>query len=69
MLAIAKNLEEIQQAKLKNEQIEFRNGRSTTYQILMFAQDLANAELSRLKAVYDILLIDIQLGLFQEERV
>ncbi|MBM4252538.1 MAG: TolC family protein [Deltaproteobacteria bacterium] len=64
--AMAKSLELVQDEKLKNEQRQYRNGRSTTYQLLMFSQDLAMAELGRVKAAYAVYVIDAQLRQFRE---
>jgi outer membrane protein TolC len=64
--AMAKSLEQVQDEKLKNEQRQYRNGRSTTYQLLMFSQDLAMAELGRVKAAYSVYAIDAQLRQFRE---
>jgi outer membrane protein TolC len=64
---MSKSLEEVQAEKLKNEQNQYRNGRSTTYQLLMFSQDLAQAELGRVKAAYSVHMIDAQLRQFRGE--
>ncbi|MCX6106782.1 MAG: TolC family protein [Proteobacteria bacterium] len=64
---MSKSLEEVQAEKLKNEQNQHRNGRSTTYQLLMFSQDLAQAELGRVKAAYSVHMIDAQLRQFRGE--
>jgi outer membrane protein TolC len=66
MYETSKQLELIQKQKLDNEQKEYKNGRSTTYQLLMFAQDLAQAELARLESAYRLALLDIQLSLYQD---
>ncbi len=64
-LAVAEKLEGLQRKKLANEQKEYGNGRSTTYQILMFTQDLANAELARLQALYSLKIIEAQLRMYE----
>lgn len=64
-LAVAEKLEDLQKRKLANEQKEYRNGRSTTYQILMFTQDLASAEFARLQALYSLKIIDAQLRMYE----
>jgi outer membrane protein TolC len=48
-LVLARSLEEIQKKKLDHEQIKQRSGRSTTYQVLTFEQDFANAQLNSLR--------------------
>lgn len=47
-LTIAKQLEHIQLMKLQNEKIRFTNGKTTTYQVLLFEQEYANAQASAL---------------------
>ncbi len=64
---LAKSVEKIQKEKLDNEQKQHRNGRSTTYQLLMFSQDLALAELSRIKAAYNLQMIQAQLAQYKGE--
>lgn len=64
-LAVAEKLEGLQRRKLANEQKEYRNGRSTTYQILMFTQDLATAEFAKLQALYSLKIIDAQLRMYE----
>lgn len=64
-LAVAEKLEDLQRKKLANEQKEYRNGRSTTYQILMFSQDLATAEFARLQALYSLKIVDAQLRMYE----
>jgi outer membrane protein TolC len=64
-LAVAEKLEDLQRRKLANEQKEYRNGRSTTYQILMFTQDLATAEFAKLQALYSLKIIDAQLRMYE----
>jgi outer membrane protein TolC len=63
--AIAKQLEEIQKSRVQNEQREFRNGRSTTYQNLLAIQDLSQAELGRLQVEFEINAIKAQLALYK----
>ncbi|HYX38705.1 MAG TPA: TolC family protein [Oligoflexus sp.] len=64
-LAVAEKLETLQRKKLDNEQKEYRNGRSTTYQILMFTQDLANAEFAKLQILYSLKIIDSQIRMYE----
>ncbi len=66
--ATSKDLVANQKEKLENEQKEFRNGRSTTYQLLMFTQDKTDAEEKQLQIAYQILLLHHQLALFEESK-
>lgn len=65
---IAKRLEDLQKARVENEQREFRNGRSTTYQMLLAMQDLAQAELGRLQTAYEIKSTKVQLALYKGDQ-
>jgi outer membrane protein TolC len=65
--AIAKQLEEIQKSRVQNEQKEFRNGRSTTYQNLLAIQDLSQAELGRLQVEFEITALKTQLALYKRD--
>jgi outer membrane protein TolC len=47
-IKIARELEKTEARKLKNEQKRFRQGRSTSFQVLSFEEDLARAEISLL---------------------
>ena len=63
--AIATQLEGIQKSRVQNEQREFRNGRSTTYQNLLAIQDLSQAEIGRLQVEFEITAIKTQLALYK----
>ena len=63
--AIAKQLADIQKSRVQNEQREFSNGRSTTYQNLLAIQDLSQAELGRLQVEFEITAIKTQLALYK----
>ena len=43
----------LQQKKLDAEQKKFENGMSTSFEVLTFQRDLANAELSEVRALLD----------------
>jgi outer membrane protein TolC len=62
---IAKDLETIQRDRVQNQQKEFRNGRSTTYNMLLAEQDLNESELGRLQAAYSIKITEAQLALYK----
>ena len=43
----------LQQKKLEAEQKKFENGMSTSFEVLTFQRDLANAELAEVRALLD----------------
>lgn len=47
-LDIATSLESIQWQKLQAERQRLTHGKTTTYQVLLFEQDFANTQISRL---------------------
>lgn len=51
---LAYQLEQVQGKKLQTERERLLMGKTTTYQVLLFEQDYANAQLSRLVIQYDI---------------
>lgn len=53
-LRMAQTVEEAQKAKLEHERQRQRVGRATTAQVILFEQDYANAQLSRLRASGDV---------------
>lgn len=61
---IANELEKIQCLKLQAERQRLSNGKTTTYQVLMFEQDYANAQISRLILQDGILSLTAQLKTF-----
>lgn len=63
-LKLASELETAQRRKLEYEKERHERGRSTTYQILLFEQDFANAQLMTIKAKADILMIASRLKTF-----
>jgi outer membrane protein TolC len=65
-LDLSQKLEMIQKNKLLNEQSRLKQGRSTTYQVLLFEQDYLQAELLRIQNQFAILKIISQMKLFGE---
>jgi outer membrane protein TolC len=65
---ISSELERLQKSRVENEQSEFKNGRSTTYSLLLATQDHAQAELGRLKSAFEIKTTEIQLLTFKEDQ-
>lgn len=63
----ATSLVDIQKRRLDHQQSEFRNGRSTTYQLLLSAQDLADAELSQLRSSLEVVTLQAQLAQYEVE--
>ncbi len=63
-LQLATEIEKAQKLKLEYERERHQRGRTTTYQIILFEQDYANAELGTIKAKADILSIQAKLKSF-----
>jgi outer membrane protein TolC len=63
--AIAQKLVEIQRKKAATERARLRRGRTTTYQTLLFDQELNQAEAGRIQAVGDILQLTAQMKTYQ----
>jgi outer membrane protein TolC len=63
-LSLVEKIEETQNKKLLSEKKRFSSGRSTTFQVLQFEQDYANAQISKLKIQEAILAIYAQSKLF-----
>jgi len=66
-LRLCFGIEEVQEKKLNREKERLKLGRSVTYQVIMFEQDFASAELLRLKTQGELLGLVTQLSLFGEE--
>lgn len=64
-LKLARNMESAQKAKLENGRKKLREGRATTYQVLLFEQDYTTAAASRVQAVRDIVALQTQIKLYQ----
>ncbi len=62
---LAKKIEEAQKAKLENERRLLKQGRTTTYQILLFEQDYLNAQLTTIEIAYKTLSLIAEIKLYQ----
>lgn len=63
-LELSVAIEKAQQEKLSYEKTRHSKGRTTTYQVLLFEQDFANAQLNRIRVQGDILRIIAQMKTF-----
>lgn len=63
-LKLANLMEKAQKSKLGNERLRLRQGRTTTYQILLFEQDYLASELARIRAANQIINLKSQLQLY-----
>lgn len=63
-LALSQTLEDIQKQKLKVERERLNHGKTTTFNVIQFEQDAAQAELGSLRAQADILQIIAQMKTF-----
>lgn len=63
-LTLSKRMEEVQSKKLTAEKRRYNQGRSTTFQVLTFEQDFANAQLLRLRNEFELVNVHNQLKLF-----
>lgn len=64
-LKLAVQMENSQKAKLENERSRLRQGRTTTYQVLLFEQDYSSAQSSRIRSAQQILALQSQIKLYQ----
>ena len=64
MLTLYERLEKIQLSKLERERIRRSQGRTTTQQVLNFEVDYEQAQLSRLRAMSELLQIIAQMKLY-----
>jgi outer membrane protein TolC len=64
-LVFARKIEAIQKTKANHERDRLKQGRTTTYQMLLFEQDSAQAQLATIRAQSEVLRIYSQLKLFQ----
>ncbi len=64
-LELLQKIEVIQQQKLDHERQRHRQGRSTTYQVLLFEQDYANSRLTLINAVTELLNLLAQMKTFR----
>lgn len=65
-LLISKRLLETQKRKIEVERARLKQGRTTTYQVLMFEIDYLNAELIHLKSVADLVMVTSELDLYKK---
>lgn len=63
-LKLARTMEAAQKSKLENERTRLRQGRTTTYQVLLFEQDYTTASASRVQAARDIVALQSQIKLY-----
>jgi len=64
-LKVARELESIQKEKSNHERDRLARGRSTTYQVLLFEEDYAQARLTRLRTQFEALALSTRLKTFQ----
>jgi outer membrane protein TolC len=62
---LASNIVDAQKAKLDNERTRLRQGRTTTYQVLLFEQDFSQSEVNRVKSAAQILGLQARIKLYQ----
>lgn len=67
-LKLSKALENAQKIKLENERVRLRQGRATTYQVLLFEQDFSQAQASRVLVATELLALKAQLKLYHGEK-
>lgn len=63
-LKLADLMEKAQKSKLDNERVRLRQGRTTTYQILLFEQDYLASEVARIRAANQIINLKSQIQLY-----
>lgn len=64
-LRLATNIVNAQKIKVENERTRLRQGRTTTYQVLLFEQDFSQSEVARVQAAAQILGLQAQIKLYQ----
>ncbi len=64
-LALSQAIENAQKLKLENERRLLKQGRTTTYQILLFEQDYSNSQLTTVQNAYQLLSLIAQEKLYQ----
>jgi outer membrane protein TolC len=64
-LELAIVIAKAQKEKLDYERVRLRQGRTTTYQVLLFEQDFTAAEYARTNAAYQVLTLTSQIKLYQ----
>lgn len=63
-LKLSQKLEKVQEKKLLSEKRRYNQGRTTTFQVLQFEQDFANAQLLKLRNERELITVYNQLKLF-----
>lgn len=58
----------LKKIKLDNERIRLRQGRATTYQVLLFEQDFSQAQAGRVLAATELIALKAQLNLYHGEK-
>lgn len=66
-LKLTQKLEKVQERKLSSEKRRYNQGRTTTFQVLQFEQDFANAQLLKLRNERELIVVYNQLMLFTGE--
>lgn len=64
-LKLLSRIENVQKEKLENERKRLRQGRTTTYQVLLFEQDYSQSALTRVKSAASILGLQSQIKLYE----
>lgn len=64
-LRLATGIVNAQKAKLDNERARLKQGRTTTYQVLLFEQDFSQSEVNRVQAAAQILGLQAQIKLYE----
>lgn len=64
-LGLVKTLEAVQKDKFENERNRLQRGRSTTFQALMFEQDYAQSQLTRLRTQAEVLQLLAQMRTYE----
>jgi outer membrane protein TolC len=65
-LALSSAIESAQKSKLENERRLLKQGRTTTYQILLFEQDYSNSQLTTIQLAYKMLALAAQQKLYDQ---
>ncbi|MGE3611284.1 MAG: TolC family protein [Bacteriovoracaceae bacterium] len=63
-LRLSQKMVKVQERKLQNEKQRYNQGRTTTFQVLQFEQDFANAQLLKLRYERELLTVYNQIKLF-----
>ena len=64
-LKLSQTIEAVQKNKLEHERMLLKQGRTSTYQILLFEQDYSNSQLTTIQIAYKMLLLIAQQKLYQ----